>query len=145
MVGNPSTDQAYRGEADAENIRTSQEEINALHSSDPASISDTTVEYDEGLMVTAIEAFEQFDIYPLMTDGGHKREDSDEAYDGEDPRVQQAVDFGVTMKRPGNSVEDYTSEEQGFEPHNESPNYEEWANGFDDEEALRAFSGLFDE
>jgi|APHM01.1.fsa_nt_gi hypothetical protein len=146
MVGSPSTDQAYRGEGNAENVRTVQEEMNALHSSDSPSISDETADYDAELMKKAAQAFEQFDTYPVMTDGGE--------YDGEDSRIEESTNYGVTRERLGNSVDDYSleeedddysSEEKDFDPHDEGPNYDEWVNGFEDREALRAFSGLFNE
>jgi hypothetical protein len=64
-----------------------------------------------------------------------------------DPRV---VEFervaGVTMDRPGNNPEHYDQNGQRPEdkdPHTEGPRYDEWVTGFDDEEAMSAFSGLF--
>ncbi len=129
MVDNPSSAKAYRGEGDADKVTTSQEAINAAHSSDPANITDETFEYDEDMMGEAAEAFEHFGTYPIVTDGGYNQDPESRA--------------GVTMNRPGNSLEDYDPEERGFEPHDEGPNYGEWANGFEDEEALKVFSGLF--
>lgn len=65
-----------------------------------------------------------------------------------DPRLISAERYaGVTMDRPGNNPEHYDNTEgrpDDKEPHTEGPEYERWATGFDDEEAMKAFSGLFD-
>lgn len=55
---------------------------------------------------------------------------------------------GITMERPGNNPSHYNLDgerPEGKEPHTEGPEYERWANGFDDEDALQAFSGLFED
>lgn len=66
-----------------------------------------------------------------------------------DPRLISAERYaGVTMDRPGNNPSHYDQNEDrpdDKEPHMEGPEYDRWANGFEDEEALEAFSGLFDE
>lgn len=71
-----------------------------------------------------------------------------------DPRIVDTERFiadpeklaGVTMERPGNSVEWYDQESsEKREPHTEGPQYEKWVNGFEDEDALQAFSGLFED
>lgn len=66
-----------------------------------------------------------------------------------DARVVSAERFGgVTMDRPGNNPSHYDQNSErpaDKEPHTEGPGYDEWANGFDDDEAMAAFSGLFEE
>ena len=55
---------------------------------------------------------------------------------------------GVTMDRPGNNPSHYDQNDErpaDKEPHTEGPRYEEWATGFDDEEAMAVFSGLFED
>lgn len=84
----------------------------------------------------------------------------DVIYDGEasssvpedfdrDPRVVSAERHaGVTMDRPGNNPLHYDQKDERpshKEPHTEGPRYEEWATGFDDEEAMAVFSGLFED
>ncbi|QKQ98692.1 hypothetical protein GKQ38_04165 [Candidatus Nanohaloarchaea archaeon] len=66
-----------------------------------------------------------------------------------DPRV---VEFervaGVTMDRPGNNPSHYDQNGQrpeDKEPHTEGPEYDRWATGFESEEAMNAFSGLFND
>jgi len=55
---------------------------------------------------------------------------------------------GVTMDRPGNNPSHYDQNDErpaDKEPHTEGPRYEDWATGFDDEEAMAVFSGLFED
>lgn len=55
---------------------------------------------------------------------------------------------GVTMDRPGNNPSHYDQDDErpaDKEPHTEGPRYEEWANGFDDGDAMDVFSGLFED
>lgn len=70
-----------------------------------------------------------------------------EDFDRDSRVVSAERHAGVTMDRPGNNPSHY--EQNGErpphkEPHTEDPRYEEWATGFEDEEAMVAFSGLFE-
>ncbi|WEL22934.1 hypothetical protein [Candidatus Nanohalovita haloferacivicina] len=66
-----------------------------------------------------------------------------------DPRLVSAERYaGVTMDRPGNNPSHYNQSDQrpeDVEPHTEGPEHEQWVTLLEDEEAMKAFSGLFGE